>query len=252
LDLGISEKVALVTGAGRGIGRAIARQLAREGTIVAAVSRSLQPLESLQAELRPNGDRHRILALDLTTAGAAGEVVDWVTRELGLPDIIVHNVGGSLGISDPLAPSQDWERVWRFNLGVPLDINRALIPALTERRWGRIVHVSTNATITFQAYAAYVSAKSALNAYVKIVGRSVAKSNVVISAVLPGALRVEGRYLARLEAENGDAWAEYVRNHLAIGRLAGDDEIASAVVFLCSSGASYCAGAFLPVDGAII
>jgi 3-oxoacyl-[acyl-carrier protein] reductase len=249
MDLGISEKIAVVTAAGRGLGRAVAKRLALEGVRVVAISRSEDTVASLQAEL---GKPHRVLCRDLMEPDAGTQIAETVLREIGAADIVIHNMGGSLGVTDPLAGSDEWQRVWRFNLGVPLDMNRVFLPPMRERRWGRIVHVSSSAAITFQGYAAYVSAKAALNGYVRTVGRALAASDVVMSAVMPGPIRVPGRYLEKLEREGGAAWAEYVRNHLPIGRLAADDEIAASLLFYCSKHASYSAAALLPVDGGVM
>lgn len=252
MDLGISGKLALVTGAGRGIGRSIAIELSREGAVVVAVSRSPESLKSLHAEMSVTGGHHRTICVNLAEAGAPSSVAHSVVRDVGVPDIVIHNLGGSLGVTDPLAGWQEWQKVWRFNVGVPVEMNTVLIPQMVEKKWGRIVHVSSSAASTFQGYPAYVSAKAALNAYVRTVGRAMANANIVMSAVAPGPIFGEGRYLARLEREDPAAWAEYVRHHLPIGRLGRPEEIATAVVFLCSKLASFAVSAIVPVDGGSI
>lgn len=252
MDLGISGKLALVTGAGRGIGRAVVKELDREGVTVIAVSRSPNPLESLYNEISMNNCRHGTICVDLMSDGAASNLALSVVNDIGVPDIVVHNVGGSLGVTDPLAQRQEWQKVWQFNLGIAIEINAVFIPLMIEKKWGRIVHVSSSAASTLQGYPTYVSAKAALNAYVKTVGRAVAKENIVISAVMPGPIFAEDRYFGRLQKEDPAAWTEYVRHHLPIGRLGQPEEVSHLVVFLCSTLGSFAVGSVVSVDGGII
>lgn len=249
MDLGISGKLALVTGAGRGVGRTIVKELDREGVSVIAVSRSAEPLESLSRELSVDNRRHTTICADLMKEGAASDLARSVVKDIGAPEIVVHNLGGSLGVTNPLAQLPEWQKVWRFNLGIAIEMNAVFIPLMIEKQWGRIVHISSNATLTFQGYPAYVSAKTALNTYVKTVGRAVAKEKVVISAVMPGPMFAEDRYFARLQKEDQAAWAEYVHHHLPIARLGQPEELSAFVVFLCSNQASFAVGSVVSVDG---
>ena len=120
---------------------------------------------------------------------------------------------------------------------------------MIKRQWGRIVHLSTLSATTYQGHAAYVSAKCALEGYVKSVSREVSKDNVILSAVAPGAIYTEGRYFAKIQKENPALLEEYLRAHLPIKRLGTTEDVGFAVAFLCSEQASYMAGAIVPVDG---
>lgn len=168
---------------------------------------------------------------------------------IGSLSIMVHNLGGSAGVIQAMASSEDWKKVWHFNVGIAHELNRMFIPAMVERRWGRIVHLSTLSTRTYTGYAAYVSAKCALDGYVKTVSREVSQHNVILAAVAPGAVLIEGRYFAKLQQENPSGIDDYFKNHLAIRRLGKPEDVAAAVVFLCSDQASYMAGAVVAVDG---
>jgi 3-oxoacyl-[acyl-carrier protein] reductase len=139
--------------------------------------------------------------------------------------------------------------VWQYNVGIAHELNRALIPAMVERKWGRVVHLSTLSTTTYNGYTAYVSAKCALNGYVKAVNREVSKYNVVMSAVAPGAIYVEGRYFARIMKEDPAALEDYFKNSMPIRRLGRAEEIAPVVAFLCSEQASFMSGAIVGIDG---
>lgn len=248
MNLGIEGRVSLVTGPGRGIGRGIALELAKEGARLILLGRTLATLESLCEQLPGGHTRHWCVGADLMTADIE-ELAGQIRTQCGAPAIIVHNLGGSLGVSAPLAPADDWNRVWRFNLGIAAEFNRQFIPAMTSRKWGRIVHISSTSGSTSHGYPAYAVAKAALNAYVKSVGRAVAPDNVVISAVAPGAIELEGRHFAQLKQTDPAALAEYFRHHVAAGRLGQVDEIAPAVAFLCSELASFAAGTVMGLDG---
>jgi 3-oxoacyl-[acyl-carrier protein] reductase len=249
MDLGITGRLALVTGAGRSIGRAIAIALSREGARVVLVARSKDQLDAVHRELAGSPKDHHVVALDLMADDGTARLADYLTQRAGEPEIIVHNVGGSIGVFDQFASSEEWKKAWQFNVGIGLELNRRFIPPMVKRRWGRIVHLSTLSTLTYNGYAAYVSSKCALNGYVKTISRTVSKDNVIISAVAPGAIYVEGRHFSKLQKDNPAALEQYFKEHLPIGRLGTADEIAPTVAFLCSNGASFMAGSIVGIDG---
>jgi len=249
VNLGIEGRFALVTGASRGIGRAIALELAKEGARVIVVARSAEPLEALKHELGGPAGKHHTLALDLMGVDAVAQLAGQLEK-VGALDIMVHNLGGSAMVFPGLAaPVDDWKKVWHFNVGIGHELNRIFIPKMVGRKWGRVVHLSTLSTYTYNGYAAYVSAKCALDGYVKTVSREVSKDNVIISAVAPGAIYSEGRHFAKLQKENPAALENYFKEHLPIRRLGRAEDIAPVAAFLCSDHASFMAGAVVGIDG---
>lgn len=250
MDLGIKNRVALVTGASKGIGRGIAVGLANEGVAMLLVARSAEELETLRKEISVNGKEHHCFVLDLMSPDGPAKLVDAIKSKGLHPDIIVHNLGGSLGISNIFASTEDWQRVWRLNVGIGHELNCAFIPEMIKNQWGRVVHLSTLSTVTYGGNAPYVSSKCALNSYVKSLSKEVAKHNVVISAVAPGAIYTEGRYFAKLKNEDPAALKKYLDQDLPTGRLGQPEDIAPAVALLCSDQASFMAGSIIAVDGA--
>ena len=248
MDLHIQDRLALVTGASRGIGRAIAAALAREGTRVILVARSQEQLEAVRKEIATTERKHYCYAIDLMAEDGVARLIKAITTDLGEPDIVVHNLGGSFGFP-AFAPSEDWKKVWQFNVGIGHELNCAFIPGMVKRRWGRIVHLSTLSTVTYNGYPPYVSAKCALDGYVKSVNREVSKDNVIISAVAPGAIYSEGRYFAKMQKENPKVIEDYFKNHLPIRRLGTAEDIGPVVAFLCSDFASFMAGSIVGIDG---
>lgn len=248
MELHIENRLALVTGASRNIGRAIALALAQEGARLILVARSAEPLEALRQQLATPDRPHHAYAIDLMADGGVARLIEAINKDIGAPDIMVHNLGGSFGLP-AFSSAADWQKVWYFNVGIGHDLNRAFIPQMVQKRWGRIVHVSTLATETYLGYPPYTSAKCALNGYVKTVNREVSKDNVIISAVSPGTIRTEGRYFAKMEKEN-PAWIEqYFDNHLPTRRLGTPEDVAPVVAFLVSEYASFMAGSIVGVDG---
>jgi 3-oxoacyl-[acyl-carrier protein] reductase len=249
MDLGITNKIALVTGASRNIGRGIALALAREGARLILVARSADALETLRKEIATPERPHHCYAIDLMAPGGIAKLVDSITRDHGAPDIMVHNLGGSYGVFQTFASSDDWRNVWQYNLGIGHELNRAFIPAMQKKRWGRIVHLSTLSTKTFNGYPSHVVAKCAVEGYVNTVQREVAKDNIVICAVAPGAIYTEGRHFAKLQKENPAALQDYFKNHLPAQRLGTADDVGGVVAFLCSQFAAYMTGSIVRVDG---
>jgi 3-oxoacyl-[acyl-carrier protein] reductase len=228
MNLGIEGRVALVVGASKGLGLEIARELKAEGCRVYTVSRTGQT----------------DFNMDLMAQGATDLLITGLT--LTPPDIIVHVLGGSQGLTGTLLPSTDWARVWRLNLGIAHDLNAAFIPLMQRNKWGRIIHISSNATRIGSGYCPYTSAKAALEGYVKSVSREFSKDGVIITAVSPGIVYTPGRYFASLDQKEQEA---YFNSYIPTHRFGRAEEVAKAVAFLASEHSAYMAGSIVQIDG---
>jgi 3-oxoacyl-[acyl-carrier protein] reductase len=249
MKLGITGKLALVTGAGRGLGEGICRSLAAEGVRVFATSRTAADLEKLAADLGGAAAGHVILPLDLSATDGPTRLVTFA-REQGLqPDILVNNVGGNLAFTDPLGPLAEWQQVMRLNVEVALEINRAFIPHMQVRKWGRICHISSISALENQGPPAYCAAKAALNAYVRSLGRYVAADNVILTSVMPGAVFTKDGYWDTAARERPAHVGKYLNERMAIRRFGRVEEISELVTFLCSEHSSFCVGSCLLADG---
>ena len=239
-----------MTGAGKGIGKAISKSLAREGAKLILISRSKSDLSNILNELNDASGRHQIFELDLMKYEETERIIYQIQKETP-PDIIVNSVGGSLGVRNALAEYGDWERVWRLNVGIPIQINNILIPKLIQKKWGRIINLTTTTTVsqTFTGNPPYISAKAALNAYSKSLSRELAKSGIVVASVAPGAIYTQGRYLANLSESAPDELQKYFDDHLPANRLGTAEDVAEAVTFLCSESSAFCSGSIIQVDG---
>jgi NAD(P)-dependent dehydrogenase (short-subunit alcohol dehydrogenase family) len=246
MDLGITGKKALVTGGGRGLGRSIAACLAQEGVQVAVVSRSQKDMESFVSE---HGSEHAGLVYDLMPEGNPAKMVEELYDQIGKPDLIVHNVGGNLDITDPYCSVEEWRKVYRFNLEIAVELNVLLVPHLQKQKWGRVVHISSIAALENQGTVPYCAMKTALNSYVRSFGRYVSPDGVSISAVLPGAVFTEGGYWDMTSQDRPEHVEKYLSERMAIHRFGEPDEIGKIVTFLCSEHASFIVGSALTVDG---
>jgi NAD(P)-dependent dehydrogenase (short-subunit alcohol dehydrogenase family) len=227
LSAGVDLKTALVVGSTKETGSAIVQALRDEGHKVIGIARTGADIE-----------------LDLMSPLDFGQAV--LDNRFGSPDIIVHVVGGSWGIKDALSPANDYAKVWRLNLGIAIDINNLCIPMMIQRGWGRIVHLSSNATKLAIGYCPYASAKAAIEGYVRNVGKEFGSKGVVITAVRPGPIYTEGRWLYSQPKEQEERFME---SYVPMKRWGKGEELAGLVKFLCSDQASYMAGAVVDCDG---
>jgi len=256
MDLGIKDKRVLVTGASQGIGKQIALAFAREGCRVAVIARREPELRKVIDEMGGINAGHAHKAGDLMQEGVPVALVKKLIEEGGDIDIVVHNVGGPMKTSEPLGPSEVWHKVWHFNIGIAIDINALLIPKMQERRWGRVIHVSSVAGQDLRGSAQYAASKAYLNAYSVVLGRAVAPTGVVVSALMPGAVYAERGHWDEKTYQDKEAKdnflrkrSDFLRHHHAIGRLGTAEEIAPFALFMASEQASFAAGSLIPVNG---
>ncbi len=249
MDLGIKGKLALVTGAGRGLGRSIALNLAKEGASVAVVSRSTADIDHLVEDMGGKSGGHFGVVMDLVADLAPQKLCQQLTDSFGYPDIVVHNVGGNLNISDPFCPIEDWRKIWRFNLEIAIELNTLLVPPMQKKKWGRVVHVSSISAMENQGAITYCTVKAALTSYARGLGRIVASDGVIVTSVLPGAIFTEKGYWDITKTERPEHYRAFLNERMAIKRFGEPDELGGVVTFLCSQHSSFMVGSTVPVDG---
>jgi 3-oxoacyl-[acyl-carrier protein] reductase len=247
--LGIQNKRVLVVGASKGIGYATAKCFANEGSVVTTIARSEMLLQTLDKELQNNGQQHSYYCVDLMQENEPTRIAEQLIQNCGGFDIVVHAVGGPLEIRDPLSTVGLWQKVWQYNCGIAIEMNRVLIPYMKKQQWGRVIHISSISSIMLRGAAPYASAKAYLNAYTKTLSRELAKDGIIVSAVLPGAVTFEGSYWDKFIKEKHPRVDDFLKHHQAAGRMGTPEEIAAFVVILGSEKASFAQGALFNVDG---
>jgi 3-oxoacyl-[acyl-carrier protein] reductase len=232
VDLGLTGRVALVTGASRGIGAAIADALEAEGARVARASRS------------------SAYAFDSGDLAAVDGLVDAVAADLGPIDVYVANTGGPPRFADPLAiPAAEWEAAHRALVVSPMLIMGRVVPGMRERGFGRVLAVSSSAALEPLAGLQLSTAnRPGLLAALKQLARENAGAGVTFNAVLPGRIATD-----RLADGYGgiEAAQAAAREQVPARRLGTPEEVAAAAVFLCSTAAGYVTGQRLLVDGGL-
>jgi 3-oxoacyl-[acyl-carrier protein] reductase len=247
MDLGIDGRVALVTGASKGLGRGIAAALAAEGARVAVSSRSRERVEQTAQEIGAAG----AFPHDSADLDAVPALVDAVTDQLGPIEILVTNTGGPPAGADPLGfPREQWEAAYRDLVLFPIALIERVAPGMAERRWGRILNVSSVAVREplDPLILSNVHRAGTLAAF-KTLSRRFAPDNVTLNSLLPG--RIATDRLAELHGSLENAQAAAARD-VPAGRLGTVEEFAAAAAFLCSDAAGYITGAALPVDGGVL
>lgn len=247
--IGIQGKKALITGAGRGLGKAIAQFLAAQGATIIAASRTPEHLSSLIEEIGGEEKGHFAIPVDFAEMDASQKILDTLKAKNVHPDIIVHNVGGNLNITDPLCSIEDWRSVMRINVEIPIELNRVLIPSMQKNGWGRVCHISSISALENQGPPSYCAAKAALIAYTRSMGRFVSPQGVIVTSVLPGPVKMEGGYWDIASKERPEHVKKFLTERMAIQRFGQPEEISHLVGFLCSDMSSFCVGSAFLVDG---
>jgi 3-oxoacyl-[acyl-carrier protein] reductase len=266
MDLGLRGRTCVVTGASSGIGRATALQLCAEGANVILVARGEERLRAVTEEAahaaESAGGAAAALVLDVTAEDAGERMLATAAERFGSLDVLVNNAGAARWRDLDDVPDEDWRFQYELNVMAPLRAMRAAIPAMAARGWGRVVNVcSTAGKRPSAAMAEYSVAKAAELSLSRLFADRYAKSGVLVNAIAPGPVEAEmwmeeGGLLDQSRELSGagtreEALAE-AGSKRPIGRLAQPEEIASAIVFLCSERASYVAGAAWSVDGGTV
>jgi len=246
LNLGLSGKTAVITGAGRGIGNAIANSLHKEGVEVIGISRNSKKEMISQKDDNFPGI---LFTADLFEDEERKDIFNEITNTYEQIDIVINNVGGTLGVSNPLASFDDYEKVIKFNLGIAIEINNLVIPKMKERQWGRICHVSSISAIENHGPPTYCASKAALNAYIRSVGRFLAEFNIVFTGVMPGAIFTQGGYWEDMAVNRPEQLEAYLQNRMSSKRLGTVEEISELVCFLVSEKSSFMFGSNVLADG---
>ncbi|MDD3374519.1 MAG: SDR family NAD(P)-dependent oxidoreductase [Candidatus Omnitrophica bacterium] len=249
MDLGLNNKIALITGSGRGIGKAVALGLAKEGCKIIVVSRTKSELNQVLKDAGGKSKGHLAIVRDLTKKGSPQKLISLLKSKIGLPDIVVHNLGGALDTRDPFCSMEDFNKIYRLNFEIAVELNLDFLPAMQKNKWGRIIHVSSIAGAENQGPIPYCCAKAALNAYVRSMGGIVGRDNVVLSSILPGAVFTEKGYWDQQRKINPKHVKKFIEERQRIGRFGSPKEIADMIVFLSSELASFNTGSIIPVDG---
>jgi ketoreductase len=254
----LKQRVALITGAGRGIGRAIALAFAQEGARVAVTARTAAELDDVVGTVRAGGGVAVAVPADLAAPGEPQRVVRATEAALGPVEILVNNAGvGSSANPRPVVNFDDdfWELSLRLNLTVPYLLSKAVLPGMLARRWGRIVNVaSINGKMPSLHGAAYAASKHGLLGLTRSLALEVAKDGVTVNAVCPGPVHtvMNDRRLEYDAKRRGITFAELEQSMTPIGGRLEPEDVAPLAVYLASDEARMVTGQAMNVCGGVL
>jgi len=249
MELDLTGKVAMVTGASRGIGKAIALGLAKEGCQLSVCARGRGDLEDTTRELRANGVEALGSALDITNESAARWWFEETQKRLGGIDVLVNNVGGSRPGGNLSASNDDWRQGFSLNFFSALKLCQLVIPSMRERKRGCVINITSIYGREWGGPMTYNAAKAAMISLSKQMAREYAPHGIRVNSVAPGSILFPGGSWERRQRENPEDIAGFIKHELPAGRFGTPEEVANVVVFLASNRASWITGACINVDG---
>ena len=241
-------KVALVTGASRGIGRAIALSLASDGLAVAVhYDKSADSAAKVVSEITESGGTAIAFQGNLASPDVPADLVARVKSQLGSIDILVNNAAVMTDSSIAEMSDEMWDETIAVNLSAVLKLTRACIPAMVENKWGRIISISSQVAQTGSAnHAHYSATKASLLGFTYSAAKELGASGITANVVLPG--RIETDMISVRSVGRMDEWM----SQTPLGRLGKPEEVAGVVTFLASVESSYITGAAINVNGGLV
>ena len=242
--MSLQGKVALVTGATRGIGQAIALALGRQGAIVIGTATSSSGAERIAETLKEHGIQGAGLVLDVGSSESVATTLEHIQQHLGQPLILVNNAGITRDNLMLRMKDDEWFDVINTNLNSLFRLSKAVLRGMTKARWGRIINIgSVVGAMGNGGQANYAASKAGLEGFGRALAREVGSRAITVNAVAPGFIDTD------MTRELPEAQREALLTQIPLGRLGQAEEIAKVVAFLASDGAAYVTGATIPVNG---
>jgi NAD(P)-dependent dehydrogenase (short-subunit alcohol dehydrogenase family) len=242
----LSNRVAVITGASRGLGKQMAEALAEAGATVVLVARHREQLESVRASIADRGGKAYAFAGDVSQETDVNRIADQIRAEVGQPDILINNAGTNLRKALHEFTVEEWSSVMHTNLDGPFLCARAFVPAMIEKAFGRIINMtSTMAHVSLPGRSAYSASKFGLLGMTKALALELAPYGITVNGISPGPFATEmNAILMQDPARN----AEFI-SKTPVGRWGRPHEIGALAVFLCSDAAGFITGADILIDG---
>ena len=245
----LTGRVALVTGASRGLGAAMALALARAGASVIGWARHTGRLRRIAAAVEEHGQAALVQQVDVTDARAVRRAVAQALRRFGRLDILINNAGVWGGEAVPRLSLGAWSRVLAADLTSAFVVSQAVLPAMIRRHYGKIIHISSTSGLLAHPHgAAYGTAKAGLIHLTRIMAVELGRYGIRVNAIAPGTFRTQ--MTADVFADR--AWVARRKRRIPLGRFGEPRDLDGLVVFLASSGSDFITGQTVVIDGGAI
>ena len=249
MDLGLTGKVAMVSGASRGLGRAMAHALADEGMHLSICARTRDALNEAVVELSRAGSAVGFVG-DLTRPEDAQQWVDETVARFGGVDVLVNNAGAARPGALAELPESAWQGEFDLNLFAPVRLARLCAAQMERRGGGSIINIGSIYGRESGGPLTYNASKAALHSFTKMLAREFAPKKIRVNTIAPGSILAPGGIWEQSFRENPAFEKDFISHEMPAGRLGRPEEVAYAVVMLASPRASWITGANIPVDGA--
>jgi 3-oxoacyl-[acyl-carrier protein] reductase len=251
MNLGLNDKVALISGGSRGIGKGIASALLQEGCRVVICARNNEQLQNTARELKQIAQNVMPVQGDITRSGDVEKIVKTAIDQFGRIDILINNAGGNRRKLFEQTTDSDWQEILELNLNAHIHLSRSVLPYMKKQNQGAIVFVSSifgresgGATLSI-----YNTTKSALISLAKIMALELAPYGIRVNSIAPGSIRFAGGSWDERAGKDPQGIAEFIKREMPLGRFGTVEEVANVVTFLVSEKASLITGACINIDG---
>jgi 3-oxoacyl-[acyl-carrier protein] reductase len=242
--MSIEGKIALVTGATRGIGKAIALELGRQGVVVIGTATSDNGAQSISQYLEDSSVKGRGIALDVSNDDSVASVIKQVGEEFGVIEIVVNNAGITKDNLMLRMKAQEWDDVINTNLSSLYRVTKACLRGMSKKRWGRIISVSSVvASMGNAGQSNYAASKAGMEGFSRALASEIGSRNITVNCVAPGFIDTD------MTKDLPQEHKEQLQSKIPMSRLGQPQEIASVVGFLAGEGASYVTGETIQVNG---
>lgn len=240
----LADKIALVTGASRGIGKAIANALAEQGATVIGTATSEAGAEAITKTFTAAGFKGQGMVLDVSNSASVSECLKAITDDFGSPDILVNNAGITRDNLLMVMKDEQWDEIINTNLTSVFRLSKAVIRPMMKKRAGRIINISSVVGATGNpGQTNYAAAKAGLVGFSKSLAREIGSRGVTVNTVAPGFIDTD------MTRELAEEQRQALASQIPLGRLGSADEVAAAVVYLASPLAGYVTGETIHVNG---